>query len=152
MPLLLSLLLLTLPARKVDTAWMRPDAFHLAIGMSRMQVMSTLSAWTPKRGKNNDELIVDYSEDKAMTLEFRNERLRAIRFELFVLLPDVRKAFDQERTRLREERGDPRKSTKSILIYDNALPNLMVVVTDDPKSQQGRQGLGVLAVRYYDPR
>jgi hypothetical protein len=28
----------------------------------------------------------------------------------------------------------------------------MVVVTDDPNSAQGKKGLGVLAVRYYDPR
>jgi hypothetical protein len=152
MPFLLSLLLLTVPAKKVDTTWMRPDAFHLAIGMSRTQVMSTLSAWTPKQGKNANELTVDYSDDKAMTLEFREERLRAVRFELFVMLPDVRKAFDEERARLQKERGDPPKATRSILIYDNALPNLMVVVTDDPKSQQGKRGLGVLAVRYYDPR
>jgi len=25
-------------------------------------------------------------------------------------------------------------------------------VTDDPKSEQGKKGLGILAVRYYDPR
>jgi hypothetical protein len=87
-----------------------------------------------------------------MTLEFRDERLSAVRFELFVVLPDVRKAFDEERARLQRERGEPRKATKSILIYDNALPNLMVVVTDDPKSEQGKRGLGVLAARYYDPR
>jgi hypothetical protein len=152
MPFLLSLLLLTVPARKVDTTWMRLDAFHLAIGMSRMQVLSTLNAWTPKPGKNSNELTVDYSDDKSMTLEFRDERLRAVRFELFVVLPDVRKAFDEERARLQRERGEPRKATKSILIYDNALPNLMVVVTDDPNSQQGKKGLGVLAARYYDPR
>jgi hypothetical protein len=39
-----------------------------------------------------------------------------------------------------------------VLIYDNALPNVMVVVNDDPMSEQGKKGLGVLAVRYYDPR
>jgi len=152
MPVLLALLLLNLPARKVSTDWMRPDAFHLVIGMSRMQVMSTLGPWTPKRGKDENEVLVEYAEDKALTLEFHNERLSSIRFELFVLLPEVRKAFDDERAYLAIDRGDPRKATKSILIYDNALPNVMVVVTDDPNSTQGKQGLGVLAVRYYDPR
>jgi hypothetical protein len=153
MPFLLALLLLTPPPpSKVTTDWMRPDAFHLAIGMSRLQVMSTLASWTPKPGKDANEVIVEYSDDKALTLDFRNERLHSIRFELFVLLPGVRKAFDEERLHLQEERGDPRRATKSILIYDNALPNVMVVVTDDPNSTQGKQGLGVLAVRYYDPR
>ena len=75
-----------------------------------------------------------------------------MRFELFVYLPDIRLAFEEERARLAESRGKPRKATKSILIYDNALPNVMVVAADDPKSQQGKQGIGVLAVRYYDPR
>lgn len=152
MSFLLSLLLLGVPETKVDTSWMRLDAFHLAIGMSRTQVMSTLSAWQPKHGKNANEMTVDYSDDKSLTLEFRDERLRAVRFELFVMIADVRKAFDAERARLHKERGEPRKATKSILIYDNALPNLMVVVTDDPSSQQGKKGLGVLAARYYDPR
>lgn len=155
MPFLLALLLLTTPpapASKVRTDWMRPDAFHLAIGMSRLQVTSTLGAWTPKPGKDANEMVVEYSDDKAITLEFRNERLSSIRFELFVLLPEVRKAFEEERGYLQSDRGDPRKATKSILIYDNALPNVMVVVTDDPNSTQGKQGLGVLAVRYYDPR
>jgi hypothetical protein len=152
MPALLALLLAITPGQDVRTDWMRPDAFHLAIGMSRMQVMSALAAWSPKPGKDANEVIVDYSEDRALTLEFKNERLRSIRFELFVMLPLIRKAFDSERASLLRDRGDPRKATKSILIYDNALPNVMVVVKDDSNSTQGKQGLGVLAVRYYDPR
>ncbi len=38
-----------------------------------------------------------------------------------------------------------------MLIYDQALPNVMVVLADDPKTKQGMQGIGMLAVRYYDP-
>ena len=79
-------------------------------------------------------------------------RIHDVRFELFVFLPDIRPAFEETRARLAETRGKPRKATKSILIYDNALPNVMVVAADNPKSQQGKQGIGVLAVRYYDPR
>jgi hypothetical protein len=95
--------------------------------------------------------VVDYSSDKSLTLEFRKERLHAVRFELFMLLPQVRGAFEEHRLFLRDTLGKPRKATKSVLIYDNALPNVMVVVADDPKSLQGKKGLGVLAVRYYDP-
>lgn len=151
MPMLFSLLLLLTGASNA-TEWMRPEAFHLTIGMSRENALSALEAWNPKPGKSGDEIVVDYSGEKAMTLEFRKGRLTSVRFELFVLLPEVRKAFESERTYLRESRGEPRKATKSILIYDNALPNVMVVVTDDPKSEHGKRGLGVLAVRYYDPR
>jgi hypothetical protein len=152
MPILFSLLLLLTGTSGSTTEWMRLEAFHLTIGMPRENAMSALEAWNPKQGKNADEIVVDYSDERAMTLEFRKGRLYSVRFELFVLLPEVRKSFESERAYLKESRGEPPKATKSILIYDNALPNVMVVVTDDPKSEPGKKGLGVLAVRYYDPR
>lgn len=139
-------LLLTIAAPTTD--WMRLESFHLAIGMSRAEAVDALRAWSPKPGKDADELLVDYAADKSLTLHFRKDRLQSVRFELFVLLPHVRKAFEERRAAM----GEPPKATRSILIYDNALPNAMVVVNDDPKSEQGKKGLGVLAVRYYDPR
>jgi hypothetical protein len=153
MKILFALLLLATSFPSTSrTSWMRPDAFHLVVGMPRAEVVKALDKWTTKAGKDKNELIVDYSEDKALTLEFRNDRLRSIRFELFTYINGIRGAFDEERNYLREAHGDPRITTKSILIYDNLLPNVMVVVTDDPKTEQGQKGLGVLAVRYYDPR
>jgi len=152
MKILFALLLLTATPSPSKTEWMRLDAFHLTIGMTRAEAMDALQAWSPKPGRNADEVIVDYADERSMTLEFRKDRLVSVRFELFVFLPEVRKAFDSQRASLREARGEPPKATKSILIYDNALPNVIVVVTDDPKSEHGKRGLGVLAVRYYDPR
>ena len=152
MPLILALLLATAFPSTSRTSWMRPEAFQLTIGMSRGDAMTALEKWSPKRGKDANEVVVDYGDDKALTLHFRNDRLASVRFELFVFLPEIRVAFDEEKARLAEARGKPRKATRSILIYDNALPNVMVVAADDPKSQQGKQGIGVLAVRYYDPR
>ena len=152
MALLLALLLSTAFPSNSRTSWMRPESFHLTIGMSRADAMIALEKWAPKQGKDTNEIVVDYSDDKALTLQFRKDRLTSIRFELFQFLPDVRLAFEEEKARLADARGKPRKATKSILIYDNALPNVMVVAADDPKSQQGKQGIGVLAVRYYDPR
>jgi len=152
MALLLALLLSTAFPSTSRTSWMRPESFHLAIGMTRADAMAALEKWAPKPGKDADEVVVDYSDERALTLQFRKGRLTSVRFELFVFLPDIRPAFEEERARLAESRGKPRKATKSILIYDNALPNVMVVAADDPKSQQGKQGIGVLAVRYYDPR
>jgi hypothetical protein len=143
-------LLLTIAAPRTD--WMRLEAFHLTIGMQRSEAVSALRAWGPKPGKDANEIFIDYASDKSLTLEFKKDRLQSVRFELFVLLPEVRKVFDEKRTALAREIGQPRKTTRSILIYDNALPNLMVVVADDASSAQGKKGLGVLAVRYYDPR
>jgi hypothetical protein len=152
MALLLALLLSTAFPSTSRTSWMRPESFHLTIGMTRDEAMTALEKWAPKPGKDADEVVVDYSDERALTLQFRKGRLTSVRFELFVFLPEIRLAFDEERKRLAESRGKPRKATKSILIYDDALPNVMVVAADDPKSEQGKQGIGVLAVRYYDPR
>ncbi len=148
---LLALLLTAFPSTQ-QTSWMRLESFRLSIGMSRMQAMEALHTWNPKEGKDANEVVVDYSGEKAITLEFKNERLQSVRFELFVLLPQVRKAFEEERVHLLKAHGEPRRSTRSVIIYDNELPNVMVVVKDDPASEQGRKGVGVLAVRYYDPR
>jgi hypothetical protein len=145
-------LLLTIAGTPNRTDWMRLEAFHLSIGMSRAEAIEALEAWEPKRGNNDDEVVVDYDGDKAITLEFRKDRLQSARFELFVLLPEVRSVFEEERAYLAGSRGVPRKETRSVLIYDTALPNLMVVAADDPNSEQGKKGVGVLAVRYYDPR
>ncbi|HEX7830294.1 MAG TPA: hypothetical protein VF787_11595 [Thermoanaerobaculia bacterium] len=149
--LLLALLLTAFPSNQ-QTTWMRLESFRLSIGMTRAQTLEVMRAWNPKPGKDANELVVDYSGDKAITLEFKNERLHSVRFELFVLLPKARLAFNEEREHLAKTLGTPRKASSSILIYDNELPNLMVVVQDDPKSEQGKKGVGVLAVRYYDPR
>lgn len=149
---ILALLLLAGMPSNSRTSWMRPDAFRLTIGMPRAEAMRALEKWEPKKGRTDNELIVDYTEDKALTLEFREGRLISVRFELVAYLPAIRGAFDEEKLYLLGAHGKPRMSTKSILIYDNALPNVMVVVNDDPRTEQGKQGLGVLAVRYYDPR
>jgi hypothetical protein len=120
--------------------------------MSRDDAMNALALWKAAPGKNDDEVVVTYSDEKALTLQFRKDRLVSVRFELFGVLPVIRNAFDEERDYLLRSRGKPRRATKSILIYDNILPNIMVVVADDPGSEQAKRGLGTLAVRYYDPR
>lgn len=151
--MILLALLLTIaqpPAKQTD--WMRLESFHLAIGMPRAEALDALRAWSPKPGKSADEMIVEYTAEKSLTLQFRNDRLQSVRFEHYVFLPLVRKMFDEQRAYLRSTIGEPRKELKSVLIYDGVLPNVMVVVADDPSSEQGKKGLGVLAVRYYDPR
>lgn len=152
MTTLLTLLLLTAFPSTQRTAWMSPESFHLVIGMTRTEAGEALKKWSPKPGKHAGELVVDYADDKALTLEFRKERLHSIRFELFDYLQTIRLAFQEQKHHLEKGRGAPPKATNSILIYDNALPNVIVVVSDDPKTEQGKKGLGVLAVRYYDPR
>jgi hypothetical protein len=137
------------------TSWMRPDAFHLVIGMTRADTVNTLEShgWKPKKGDDANHLVVIYTEDKSLTLQFKRDRLRSIRFELFTILHEAAPAFDEEKSYLLEVRGAPKKMrTKSVLLYDDRLPNVMVVLANDPKSEHAQRGLGFLVVRYYDPR
>jgi hypothetical protein len=152
MHILLALLLLSTPPAEDQTSWMTLESFHLSIGMSREDALKAVAFWNPKQGKTPDEYIVDYKGDRAFTLGFRKERLHSVRFELYVLLPKAREAFDQARKWMMAERGAPKKQSKSVLVYDNALPNVMAVVTDDPQSESGKRGVGIVAIRYYDPR
>lgn len=148
----LALLASIAPANK--TTWMRPDLFHLIIGMPRAEAVKTLeqSGWKAKPGDDKDHAVIEYSDDKSVTLQFHADRLRAVSFELFALLPEAQLAFLEQKAVLRERLGNPRKTLPSIVLYDDRLPNVMVVLSADPKSEHGRRGLGMLVVRYYDPR
>ena len=151
MPFVLALLLVAFPSNS-RTSWMRLESFHLTIGMTRDDMVKEIAPWNPKYGRDKNEILIDYAGDKSLTLELKNNRLHSVRFELFAYLADIRKAFEEQKAHLRESRGAPRKATASVLIYDDALPNVMAVVKDDPKSEQAKKGLEMLTVRYYDPR
>ncbi len=147
MTLLLALLLAAPFPSGSLTSWMRPEPFHLTIGMTRADALDTLqqNGWKTKPGEKRDQVEVEYSDDRTVTLQFARGRLKSIRFELFALLPETRKAFEEEKATLRSELGVP-KITKSVVLYDNRLPNVMVVLSPDT-----RKGLGMLVVQYFDP-
>ncbi len=151
---LVALWLATAFPSQSKTTWMRPESFHLSIGMKRAETMKVLQAkgWKPKKGDKPGELVLDYADDKTLTMVFGGDRLESIRFELFTILHDAHGAFDEEKTYLRAALGPPRKlKSPQVLLYDNKLPNIMVVLTADPKSEQGQKGVGMLVVRYFDP-
>lgn len=139
---------------KTKTGWMTPQSFHLTIGMTRPAAEKTLrdAGWTLKPGKDANQIVIDYSDDKSLTLDFGRDRLRSVRFELFALIPEVRAAFVEKKDLLKEEHGKPKPlKSASIVVYDDRLPNIMVVLNVDPHSEYGKKGVGYLAVRYYDP-
>jgi len=148
-----ALLLATAFPSNSRTSWMRPESFHLAIGMSRAEAMKALESngWTLKRGADDEHYVVDYADDKSLTLHFNRERLHSVRFELFVIVGQAHDAFAEEKSFLHERLGKPRVASKALVVYDNRLPNVMVVLNDDPKSAAGQKGVGMLVVRYYDP-
>jgi hypothetical protein len=64
----------------------------------------------------------------------------------------VKLAFLEQKTMLHKVHGDPKPTNaRSIVVYDDRLPNIIVVMSADPKTEYGRKGFGYLAVRYYDP-
>jgi hypothetical protein len=134
-------------------SWMRPESFHLVIGMKRAAAVKALESngWKTKKTNTAGQLVVDYADDKSLTLQFAGERLTSVRFELFTILHDAPKAFEEERAFLRESMGKPRQGTNKILIYDHKLPNVMAILAADPKSEQAQKGVGMVVVRYYDP-
>ena len=151
--LLIATLLLTVsfPSNS-KTSWMRPESFRLVIGMTRAEALRVVkeSGWDiDDRG---DQVNVDYDGNKALTLEFGRDRLRAVRFELFALIPEIRQAFDEERAFLKKTLGEPKKTrSQSIVLYDSTLPNVMMVASTETNTENGRKGIGRLVVRYFDP-
>jgi hypothetical protein len=137
------------------TSWMRPESFRLVIGMTRADAMVALteSGWEIQKGDDADKVVVQYDGNKALTLEFQRDRLRAIRFELFGFISEIHAAFAEERAFLKEKLGEPKGHirSKSIVLYDSILPNVMIVASTDPQSENGRKGIGLLVVRYFDP-
>jgi hypothetical protein len=137
------------------TSWMRPETLHLTIGMSRIEVAHVIKAagLEMKDGRDENQAVLDFSGDRSLTLDFRRGRLRSMRFELFTLLDKLPVAFEEEKAYLRKELGKPRATLGggAVVLYDNVLPNVMVVMSNDPKSENGRKGIGFVAVRYYDP-
>jgi hypothetical protein len=134
-------------------SWMRPESFHLRVGMTRAEAVKALESngWKTRGGDTASQLLVDYTEGKSITLQFRGQRLSSIRFELFTILQDAPLAFEEERTFLRESLGRPRRGSKKVVVYDQILPNVMAVLSADPKSDQAQKGVGMVVVRYYDP-
>ncbi len=154
MPIVLLLALVSSFPSNSKTSWMAPQSFRLTIGMTRSDAEKTLrdAGWNLKPGKDSNQLVIDYTDDKSMTLDFGRDRLRSVRFELFALIPEIRAAFAEQRKLLRKELGSPKKlKSDSLVVYDDRLPNIMVVLSDDPRSDYGKKGFGFLAVRYYDP-
>jgi hypothetical protein len=135
------------------TSWMRPESFRLTIGMSKSEAMSTLNGTGWDIEDRGETVNVEYDGNKALTLEFTKDRLYGVRFELFGLIPDIRKAFDEERAFLKEKLGDPKKAGRSatIVIYDSTLPNIMMVASTETTTENGKKGIGRLLVRYFDP-
>lgn len=135
------------------TAWMQPAAFHLALGMPREKAVATLESagWEAKPGKAENHLIVEYDNGRTVTLAFEKNRLQSIRFEYVAFIPELKTAFQEQQTFLENRLGPAKKLSPTILAYDRQVPSVFLVLSTDAKSSFGRQGVGFLVVRYFEP-
>lgn len=131
---------------------MDPASFHLKIGMTRGAATDRLRAdgWKSKPGKAGDDLLVEFDEGRTLTLAFQGGKLTSIRFELIGFAPEVRAAFDEKKRDLKKAHG-PAIERGTTLIYEKTDPQIMAVLSTDPKTSFGRQGLGFFVVRYFAP-
>jgi hypothetical protein len=110
------------------------------------------SGWDSTPGKYPRQLVIRYSENKTLTLGFVDDRLQSLRFEFVDFIPIVKTAHAERLETLKaslDEAG--REVGEGILLFDKQLPNVMMVISTRPDDSFGRQGLGFLSVRYYDP-
>jgi hypothetical protein len=151
LPLLLAVLAGVFPSTS-KSSWMEPAAFRLTVGMTRAAAVERLHAdgWKTKPGKAGNDLLVEFDEGRTLTLAFRGDRLVSIRFELIGFAPEVRRAFGEMRKTLSAQLGPPMERGTT-LIYDKSTPNVMAVLSTDPKTSFGKQGLGFFVVRYFEP-
>ena len=151
--LALLLLLGTGPSAQ-KTSWMTPESFHNSLRMKRTAVLKQLKkdGWKWEKGKVESHLVIPYQNGKTVTLGFEKDRLRSIRFELVDFFPAVKAGFREQKQTLNQKRGSPAPaSNDTVLIYEDRKPNVHVVVVADTRTDFGKQGVGFLVVRYFEP-
>ncbi|MBI2215029.1 MAG: hypothetical protein HYU52_15380 [Acidobacteria bacterium] len=136
--------------------WMDPDRIGLCIGMLRGDVEAAVerAGLDVEAGKYPRQLVVHYGDTKTITLQFVDDKLQSVRFELVDFIPSVRRAFEErvgviEKT-LGYEPAKP-KGDLAVVTFNRESPNVMVVVSTTPNDTFGKQGLGFLAIRWFDP-
>jgi len=136
--------------------WMSPDKLGVCIGMERGDVETTIerAGLKAEPGKYSRQLVVHYSETKTVTMQFVDERLQSIRFELVDFIPAVRGAYQERLGAIEKKFGyeaPQQKGDRAVVMFNRETPNVMIVLSTVPDDAFGRQGLGFLAIRWFDP-
>lgn len=136
-----------------DTAWMEPAAFRLLIGEPREHLVSSFErkGWTLESTDDADVLLHPYDESKSVVMEFRDDRLVSIRFELVSFHPRLSKDWSEVTTRLRERFGEPEVDHQRLLVQHTGAFTIHAVLSDSPDSDLGQSGAGLIIVRYFVP-
>jgi hypothetical protein len=152
MNILLALLLTQFPAAS-ETSWMEPAAFRVALGDSRAKVERHFRAkvWELTEGDEPGDLVHDYGEGRTIVMQFEGDTLVSIRFELVQFLPGIAENWKSVIARLEKKLGAPRIDSPILAIHQQEHFTVHAVLSSDPASSLGRQGLGRIIVRYFVP-
>lgn len=136
--------------------WMTPDRYGICIGMSRGDVEAAVdrAGLRMEAGKYPRQLVVRYAETKTITLQFVDDKLQSVRFELVDFIPVVRRAYEERVGVIEKTLGYEAAKTKgdrAVVTFNRETPNVMVVLSTMPNDDFGKQGLGFLAIRWFDP-
>ncbi|MFA6959008.1 MAG: hypothetical protein WC538_24310 [Thermoanaerobaculia bacterium] len=136
--------------------WMSPDKLGLCIGMARPDVEAAVerAGLKAEPGKYSRQLVVHYAETRTVTMQFVDDRLQSIRFELVDFIPSVRGAYKERLGAIEKTVGyqaAKQKGDRAVVTFNRETPNVMVVLSTVPDDAFGRQGLGFLAIRWFDP-
>lgn len=136
-----------------DTGWMEPASFRLLIGESREHVESAFErrGWELEAGENENSLLHPYAETKSVVLEFRDDHLVSIRFELVSFHPRLPRDWNEVTTTLRKRFGKPEVDHSQLLVQTTEAFTIHAVLQDSPDSELGRSGAGMIIVRYFVP-
>lgn len=139
-----------------NSAWMSPQSFGFEIGMPRPEIEAKIASagWKSLPGKYPRQLIVQYSDTKTVMLLFVGDELQSARFELVDFIPNVSAAYEERVGAIEKElcyEGVKQKGDREVLLFNRRSPNVMVVLSTVPNDDFGRQGLGFLAIRWFDP-
>jgi hypothetical protein len=150
MIIILALLLAQFPAAS-ETSWMEPAAFRLELGDSRAKIERHFRSkgWELTEGSEPGELIHDYGHGKTVVMQFSADVLVSIRFELVQFLPAISESWEGVVARLDRRLGPPQMVGPILAIYGEKTITVHAVLSNDPASSLGRQGLGRIIVRYF---
>lgn len=146
---LLVLLLQSLPTTS-EVAWMEPAAFHLKIGQTRAQVEASFARRGWKLAEEGETLVHEYANGKTVVLEFRDDRVRSIRFELVTFIPRQTAEWSEVRDRLLALHSKPVVESDSVMVFREKDLEIHAVLQDDPDSEIGKQQAAMIIVRYFD--
>lgn len=156
MSLLLTIaLLLGGVSPETATGWMEPARLGVSLGMSRAAAAEALErrGHVPVPGKEAEHLLVHLSETRTVTLAFEQGVLRSVRFELVGFIPAIGRAFREAKAELAKKHGAPTRAIGSpaVLQYEATSPKIYVFAATDRATPFGKQGLGFLVIRYFEP-